>query len=140
MAARSIHWWTSPACARALEFLECRGEAPPDAIAAVIHVAPHYCYNQVMPALLEAGRVHVSGRIRNGGGQGTPIYALGPGENVVLLAEPNAARMRRRRREMGAALGVSLASKVLECEVRPVRDGRRVRTAGFGRVAGQVVR
>jgi hypothetical protein len=137
----SICWWSAPACARALEYLECRVvEATPDEIAEAIHCSKVYARCQVMKSLLEAGVVHVSGRIRNAGGQGTPLYRLGPGTSVVIQAEPNKTRMRRRRREMATAYGRHVASLVLESDGYVVRDGRRLRTAGFGCVCGEVVR
>lgn len=138
---RAIRWWTSPACARVLERLECQGEASALALSQAVHIAYGYAKCEVMPALLAAERVRVTGWLRQHSGQPLALYSLGPGPSVPMpAAADNAARLARRRRQMAAAYGVTAARKVLQERGAIVRDGKRLRTAGFGRTAGQVVR
>ena len=131
---------TSPACARVLERLECHGEATGPDLAAAVHMSYAYCKGQVMPALMKAGVIRVVGHVRNHAGPALAIYALGPGPSVPKpAAVETAVRMRLRRRQMDAALGPA-ARTVRRSLGAVVRDGQRLRTAGFGRTAGEVVR
>lgn len=136
----AIVWHTSPACARVLERLECHGEATAPALAQAVHISYEYCKDQVMPALLKAGVVRVVAHLRQHSGPALAIYALGPGLSVPRPgAVDMAVRMRLRRRQMDAAMGAD-ARTVRRAIGAVVRDGKRLRTAGFGRTAGQIVR
>lgn len=110
-------------------------------LAASVHVSYGYAKNQVMPALLDANRVHVTGWVRQHSGLPLAIYAIGPGVSVPMPgAVETATRMRKRRRELQQAYGVTDAWKVSQIRGAIVRDGKRLRMAGFGRMAGEVVR
>lgn len=136
-----IRWFTSPACARVLEHLECKGESTARDLSATVHISYEYAKDQVMPALLRAGRVRVSGWVRQCSGNPLALYALGPGKSVPMPGPVDmATRLRRRRDEMRQAYGTTDAWRVYQHKGAIVRDGKRLRMAGFGRTAGQVVR
>lgn len=139
---RAVHWDTSPACARFLEYLECRGDASPDRLAAACHAQPKYAIN-LMRLMRGAGVVHVRAWRHNSNGAPTPIYRLGPGKNKPAPKPETAAqRCRRRRESLRALYGAHAASAILgssRVKARIVVDGRTLRPGDHdSQLAGKV--
>lgn len=128
---KDVHWNTSPACSRFLEFLECRGDASPNILAAKCHASIKYAYN-MLTLLKVAGVVHICAWRHNRNGSPTPIYRLGPGVNKSLpTAETTAQRCKKRRDSLVSLFGVSQANTILgtsRVKGRFVMDGKNIRT------------
>lgn len=135
-ARRDVHWHTSPACARNLERLACRGNGTPAEIAADVHCASNYAQS-LLRLLLCHDLIAVAGWLRHYQGIPTPIYRIGPGPGKPMpKADTNAARSRRRREALIKLYGQDIAYKVLNPKahgyVRPHVDGKRVRPRDAG--------
>lgn len=114
---KGVIWHTSPACARILERLECRGPGRPDEIGAEIHSSLKHT-EALLRLLKAAERVHVSRWRRNLAGAATPVYTLGPGMDVAKPPrETHAQHCARRRKALIAKYGKEIANKVLNPKI-----------------------
>lgn len=141
---RDIRWWTSPACARILERLECKGPAGSELMASELYIYKGYAYSLCRVVLLEARCIHICAWLHNSHGLTTPIYALGPSKNRRRPpAETTAQRCKRRRVALVARFGTEIAEKVLNPgnydNAQVYIDGRRITSSSHtGGLAGTV--
>ena len=143
--AKAVHWYSSPACGRYLEHLECRGDASADQLASACHSQVKYALN-LCRKLLSEGVIRVIAWRHNCNGAMSPIYRLGPGTSIKMpQAETAAKRYSRRRRSLVAIYGKSVATRVLDGKKfgHPivVIDGKRVTSGSHAsHLAGKVDR
>ena len=140
----AVVWWTSPACARMLEHLECHGESTPERIARDCHVTEHYTL-AIGRILKEAKRVHVSAWRHNANGRPTPVYRLGPGRNVPQPKPETASqRAKRRRASLVELYGARATNVILRQTRKPgtiIVGGKAIRAGDHdGQLVGKISR
>lgn len=139
-----VNWSTSEACARILHHLECQGEADKITLAKKCHVSVEYT-GDLARTMMRCGVIRVVGYLHHDRGASSPIYALGPGENVPRpAAELDVIRMRNRRQSLVTRFGRELANKILKntrIRVHVIVDGKRLRPGDHdAHIAGKVTR
>lgn len=138
----AVCWHISPACARILERLECRGDDTHDGVAKPCHVSEKYAC-ALMRVLKRAEVIHIVAWRHNTHGAPTPIYRLGPGKNKPMpKPETTAQRMKKRRdsmREMWGTRATNIALSQARHKGTVVIDGKQIRPGDHkAQLAGRI--
>lgn len=133
-------WFSSPACARILEVLECRGPNHKKRLAADAHTSLRNCMRRMSD--LEASNIIHVDHWELIAGHWFAIYMLGPGISAPApIAKPGSRALanRQHRGRLVDRFGKSIANRILSSKQygteRIVIDGRAVYERGRGVLA-----
>jgi hypothetical protein len=113
MTPYEVHWETSPSAGRILESLSCRGSGLPEDLAARTHCSKPNTY-KLLRQMHAAGVIRIVAYRHNIAGLPTPIYALGPGQDLPRPRKQTPAeRCAHRRLSLELDYGREIKNKVL---------------------------